>query len=119
MTKFSSVSSSYANGEFPSAVMSWKNSSEPLEDLIGSPLTLTKHTNLSTSRDPCWQQSLVDCFESMLTYGESEEATWYDSAGNGPLPVVQDEFVYSEKSLDDGNAPTITNQISVPSILRW
>ena len=55
----------------------------------------------------------------MLTYGESEEATWYDSAGNGPLPVVQDEFVYSEKSLDDGNAPTITNQISVPSILRW
>jgi len=51
----------------------------------------------------------------MLTLDESEEPVCYDSDGNGPPPVVQDEFEYSEKSLDVENPPNATGTISVPS----
>ena len=41
----------------------------------------------------------------MLALVESEEGDCYYSDGNGAPPVVQHEFDYSEKSLDEGIPP--------------
>ena len=51
----------------------------------------------------------------MLTLEESEEPDCYNSDGNGPPPVDQDEFEYSEKSLDNVNVPNPHGPIEVSS----
>ena len=111
----SSIKPNNANRESPSAPILLNKSSETPEGLIGSPLTPTTNVDLSTPHEPCCRRSLVECFEHMMTLEESEEPDCYDSDGNGPPPVVLDEFEYSEKSLDDTNAPNATGPISVPS----
>ena len=115
MEKFPSVLPQNANRESPSAPIPHNNSPDPPEGLIGSPLIPTVNVDFSTPHKPCQKRSLVECFESMLTLEESEEPDWYDSDGNGPPPVVQNDFEYSGKSLDDEIPPNATGPISVPS----
>ena len=50
-----------------------------------------------------------------MTLEELGEIYCYYSDGNQPSPVVQDEFEYSEKSVEDAKVPNTTGLISVPS----
>ena len=69
---------------------------------------------LSTPHEPSRQRSLIDCFESMLTFDEDNEAEYYDSDGSGPPCVLEDEFFHFEKSLNEIIASEIAT-IPIPS----
>ena len=66
---------------------------------ITSPSTPTTNFNLSPPHEPYQRRLLIDYFDSMMALDWLEEATCYDSNGNGLSSVVQDEFDYMKKSL--------------------
>ena len=56
----------------------------------------------------------MDCFESILTFDEDNEAEYYDSDGNSLSWVLEDDFTHYEKSLDEIESnETVT--IPIPS----
>ena len=76
------------------------DSSGELGDIIFSPLTLTAKVDISTPHEPSRRRSLVERFEKMLSFDEAVEADCYDSDGNEPPCVVEEEFEHFENSLD-------------------
>ena len=97
-------------GDSPNDNLSTKDSLDVLDDLIGSPLTPTANVSFSTPHEPTRRRSLIECFDTLLTISDADEADCYDSDGNEPPCVVDNEFVHFEGSIDDisgGENPSI------------
>ena len=58
--------------------------------------------SFSIPHEPTWWQSLIECFESLQTPTDAEEADFFDSDGNEPRYYVKDhEFDHYEDSIDE------------------
>ena len=58
----------------------------------------------------CW--SLIECFDTLLTLSETEEADYYNSDGKEPPYVKDNEFGHFESSIDEisgGEIPQISS----------
>ena len=76
-----------------------------LPDTVGdsnrSPLTPTTNLTFSTPHEPARRRCLIECFESLLTLEDTNDADCYDSDGNEPPCVQDEEFEHFEDSIDD------------------
>ena len=55
----------------------------------------------STPHEPSWRRSLIECFETLKILEEAEDADCYDSDGNEPPCVKENEFNHFEASIDE------------------
>ena len=101
MSKYPSNDLTDGIGDTTSNHHSLEDSLDVLDAFIGSPLTLITNVSFSTPHEPTRCRSLVECFDTLLTLLEAEEADCYDSDGNEPPCVKDNEFEHFESSIDE------------------
>ena len=101
MSKYPSNDLTDGIGDTTSNHHSLEDSLDVLDAFIGSPLTPTTNVSFSTPHEPTQRQSIIECFDTLLTLLETEEADCYDSDGNKAPCVKDNEFEHFESSIDE------------------
>ena len=103
-------------GDTPSNHHSIEDLLDVLDVFIGSQLTPTANVSFSTPHELTRRQSSIECFDTLLTLSEADEADCYDSDGNEPPCVKDNEFGHFDSSIDEISSDEISQ---IPSSSKF